>query len=362
MTDSDDRRDLTAVTALMEERRRFEQWIAALDARRDTTPAHVFARVHADYERRLAAVVEKLVSHGDALETRATELRVELDVVAQDEGRCRDERAELELRAHVGELAQKDFNRTVKGLDEALAKFAARRAELGEEMRGIEELLDAVRAEQAAHAAEPEPEAPAAQPAPARQSVPVAVHPEPETASESLGEPMTSEDEEPEPLASDDAFRAALATPGSPRPSRPIKAQVEPELFDASAAVEPPSTEVAPVIEEPGVDAHPVGETDDDRRSVTPSNTFDELAFLNSVVADAAGTEPGGDRPKESGPKARGSKEAVAVNITGDHPIVLKSAAEGNAQQKSLKCADCGTMNFPTDWYCERCGAELASL
>jgi len=29
---------------------------------------------------------------------------------------------------------------------------------------------------------------------------------------------------------------------------------------------------------------------------------------------------------------------------------------------KSLKCKECGTMNLPTEWYCERCGAELAAL
>jgi hypothetical protein len=29
---------------------------------------------------------------------------------------------------------------------------------------------------------------------------------------------------------------------------------------------------------------------------------------------------------------------------------------------KTLKCAECGSMNYPTEWYCERCGGELAAL
>jgi uncharacterized OB-fold protein len=29
---------------------------------------------------------------------------------------------------------------------------------------------------------------------------------------------------------------------------------------------------------------------------------------------------------------------------------------------KTLKCQECSTMNYPTEWYCERCGAELAAL
>ena len=37
------------------------------------------------------------------------------------------------------------------------------------------------------------------------------------------------------------------------------------------------------------------------------------------------------------------------------------SAAPAGAV-KTLKCGDCGTLNRPTEWYCERCGAELAAL
>ena len=29
---------------------------------------------------------------------------------------------------------------------------------------------------------------------------------------------------------------------------------------------------------------------------------------------------------------------------------------------KTLKCGECGSLNRPTEWYCERCGAELAAL
>ncbi len=32
------------------------------------------------------------------------------------------------------------------------------------------------------------------------------------------------------------------------------------------------------------------------------------------------------------------------------------------AAPKTLKCGECGTLNRPTEWYCERCGAELAAL
>ena len=39
------------------------------------------------------------------------------------------------------------------------------------------------------------------------------------------------------------------------------------------------------------------------------------------------------------------------------------TGSEGGASQaKTLKCQECGTMNYPTEWYCERCGGELAAL
>jgi len=31
-------------------------------------------------------------------------------------------------------------------------------------------------------------------------------------------------------------------------------------------------------------------------------------------------------------------------------------------QEKALKCPECGAMNYATEWYCERCGGELATF
>ncbi len=51
----------------------------------------------------------------------------------------------------------------------------------------------------------------------------------------------------------------------------------------------------------------------------------------------------------------------LAANVTANNPIVLRPAAQIE-QAKTLKCSECGALNYPTEWYCERCGAELASL
>ena len=51
----------------------------------------------------------------------------------------------------------------------------------------------------------------------------------------------------------------------------------------------------------------------------------------------------------------------LAANVSSNIPIVLRTAAV-TEQVKTLKCNECGAMNYPTEWYCERCGAELAAL
>jgi hypothetical protein len=87
----------------------------------------------------------------------------------------------------------------------------------------------------------------------------------------------------------------------------------------------------------------------------------DELAFLKSVSEEERkpssrrGSNPGG------GPGSTASR-------TGDAPATVASqgAPAGKTATptgaKTLKCGECGTLNRPTEWYCERCGGELAGL
>jgi uncharacterized OB-fold protein len=47
-------------------------------------------------------------------------------------------------------------------------------------------------------------------------------------------------------------------------------------------------------------------------------------------------------------------------NPGADEPLLEQKADSG--APRTLKCPECGTMNMPTEWYCEQCGAELAAL
>jgi hypothetical protein len=47
-------------------------------------------------------------------------------------------------------------------------------------------------------------------------------------------------------------------------------------------------------------------------------------------------------------------------NSDGAVPSYLRDVP--TETNKTLKCSECGTMNNPTEWYCERCGGELAAM
>ncbi len=82
----------------------------------------------------------------------------------------------------------------------------------------------------------------------------------------------------------------------------------------------------------------------------------DELAFLKSVTD--------GERLSAS-PRAAQFKPAPAEDDGTLPPAesILTPGNDGTADApKTLKCAECGSMNGTTEWYCAQCGAELAAL
>ncbi|MGH7547820.1 MAG: hypothetical protein ACREMM_06575 [Gemmatimonadales bacterium] len=109
------------------------------------------------------------------------------------------------------------------------------------------------------------------------------------------------------------------------------------------------------------------------RPQVTPIEVTkeDELAFIKSVTEDEKGGAPSPRRasgaqfqpaiptetPRTPSP-ARAANPAPAPIV----PESSKSADDDEEGAKTLRCKDCGTMNLPTEWYCEQCGAELAAF
>ena len=366
---------LAAVTALMEQRRRFEGWIAALDARQDATPAHVFERVHGDYSARLQVVVQELAAHADGLRIEMETLQGKLFLVEQDQQRAQDERAEGELRAHVGELPADDWTAASAASDDRLAELAMARADVEQELTRTRELLfEAERpAARTPDAAEAPVESDGASPRTSgRVSVP--------SARDSTVHASNSESvaEEPPEIAVES----------------PAVADVPPMELSASViAAEQQILELEDRnVAEPDAPAAPARS---DAPQASSGNRFDELAFLSSVVDEPVGEVESGpsDRPDEKARRNSFAQDQVrddgivnlsekrrtpldhmkamtelehegdppfASNVTGNYPIKLTEKPTEGA--KTLKCGECSAMNYPTEWYCERCGAELASL
>ncbi len=314
---------MDALAGLLEERRRYEGWLAQLEARRADSPSHVVDRVRGDYSGRLDAVTQKLRDRAEELEASAAGLRARIEALQGEESQRRDERAELELRALVGEYQPDQAQSSIAACDEAIGHLMGERSTLEAELSRITEVLALVA---------PPPLPPIESPS-SEASMPE----EPAAVAEGAvnhdqGEPLQTQE-----MATASALEtASLSTTAEPSPMD--------ELAFLHSVVDAPREEHAPVSAEPSV---PRAESSADllpppvltapRRPVTPLST--------SI-------------PTTRDPFASTAK--VSSLTPGSIPSFLKDMP--TEQVKTLKCQECGTMNYPTEWYCERCGGELAAM
>jgi hypothetical protein len=141
---------------------------------------------------------------------------------------------------------------------------------------------------------------------------------------------------------------------------------------EAPAAARAPAAEE--VLERPPVPPHPmepVAEAPPSQRAAPKPQPprvrehdhagaqVDELAFLKSVADEEAKPAPP-RRPSNPGPP--GSVQGSRAVETAPPPPSPGGKAGAPGVAKTLKCGECGTLNRPTEWYCERCGAELAGV
>ncbi|MEZ0336124.1 MAG: zinc finger Ran-binding domain-containing protein [Gemmatimonadales bacterium] len=142
-------------------------------------------------------------------------------------------------------------------------------------------------------------------------------------------------------------------------PSRP------PTPSPTPAPAPPPEPPAAEMIERspppppPPVDDEPVVPTiRTTQPKGAPAAPVDELAFLKSVADEDL--KPASRRASNPGAASQSHGGSRTVDAPPAPSEGRKSGAPGVA--KTLKCGECGTLNRPTEWYCERCGAELAGI
>jgi len=295
----------TSIEALLEERAQYEQWLTKLDAAANNAPASVRTKVRGDYEARLRGVIEQLRGHGATINgelQRHQSSQADLDAQRRH---AEEELAEAEVRHAVGEYSEDEWHRIRSESDGRLQGLREQLRSVGNEIARLSEVQMLIGG--SPRAAEPAPAPAPAPPAPA----PAAAAPPP------LADIIERSPPPPPPPVDEETFAEPPAPPA--RPSQP------------QSKAQPPAA--APV---------------------------DELAFLKSVADDEV--KPSSRRP--SNPGAGGGQSHAASRAVEAPPAPApaggKTGAPGVA--KTLKCGECGTLNRPTEWYCERCGAELAGV
>lgn len=308
---------LDALEALLAEKRKHEGYLAKLEERRAGTPEHVFARLRDEYLTKLMDAQVRAHAEAEALESG---LEVDQAAVAEIEARLTalgEERVEGELREAVGELDPKDWQVRLEGLNSDIAKAEEERDALTSAAARVRALVAEARGEPVVPAkVEPVADAAAAKPAPrADATAPLANAP--------------SFDE----LAFLQSVVGRQSTPALPI------APVEP--------IAPPPAS-PPVASKPEVTREPELALDSPMLGVAEGQPTADLSAPNPLATGLAA-------PNVAAPEMIDPEDA-------EPPSVLGRAGRSTQSIKTLKCADCGALNYPTEWYCERCGGELAAL
>lgn len=289
---------LEAVGALIGERSKYEGWIAALASKTDV-PVHVLEKVRTDYTGRLRTVLQAFAAHTPTLEAALAEYQARDAQLSAQEKTCRDEHAEGELRHMVGEYDSEQWDQVRVGHEALLGRLASERQGIAAELGSVQRSLAAM--------------AEAAQRA--------------RTIGETASPAMSaSRDESPTPAILAAMNEAPAAAPLSPSTFRPTPPSPPQELMD--------------------------------RRT-----QLDDLGFLRSTPRPVAPRDNGSEAQSVSTATASRSAEQPVLRIVQDTPLPVAAVTpSSNDAAKTLRCAECGTMNYATEWYCKRCGGELAVL
>jgi hypothetical protein len=300
-----------------------------------------------------------------------------------EEAKHRDEAAEAELRATVGELASEQFSEVTARTSGSIATLSEERGRLQAELSQLRHLLD------------------------------VGTAPLPVNA-------VTTDSPRMEPSAPD-AARLRLVDSGAPAPAPSPDAPPAPTPADWELSFEN-ALGGGPSAPPPRTSGARAAEKGPEKAAET--NPFDDLEFLKTMVdrntgehgvvsasreqgaesasreqsaesahrdhpAEPAASHPPAPEPLQTMPMSPPVKQRPAQPVpvvasglplimpdapappraeprfpqTGHRDSVPSYLKESPPEQvKTLKCQECGTLNYPTEWYCERCGAELAAL
>lgn len=299
-------RNAGEIEELLASRQQISEWLHRLGSAGSKVPESVRERVRSDYEARLSGVVDQLRSHSTAISDSLSGLRRQLAEQEREQGAEEEALAEAQLRYTVGEYSERDWRKHEERSGTQLERHGAEIHRLGEEIMRLEDVMAQI----------------AGAPAVAEEAEPVTIEKSADgedgaEAYQLQTDPFITLDDAPADPRTQSVFDEAPAFPSDPDPAmEPVPAEPavpEAPRFTPRGGVIPPRP----------------------RPSASHKAVDDELAFLKSVSPEA--------------PRATATETRV-------------SPPQASVGTKTLKCQDCGTLNRPTEWYCERCGAELSAV
>jgi hypothetical protein len=329
-----------AAERLLEERRQYEGWIARLgEPGPSPMPPHVVDRVRADYRSRLEDVTRQLARYGRELEANLAELELRRSEMLTQRSLREEALAEVRLRHTVGEFDDAQYADMSADHTSQIAQLAEDLESTERDIARLQEVLQLV------STPEPEPEPP---------PPPPLMLPEPPRPRTS-GAMRAPEIPAPAiPARRSGPFAAPAYPPGPPldelafiRSVAESAARAEPE---PEPALEPVAAEPAPT--DPLDEAVPVPMEPPAAAEATAPAEEDALGrpVQHMRLGDGEGQSGGAARPAHLA--SRGAET--------DQPAPRRS--DGEPPAKTLRCTECGTDNLPTEWYCEKCGAELSAF
>jgi hypothetical protein len=300
---------MTALQELLSERQRYEGWLAALEQRKTSTPPHVYERVRADYVQRLEGVSTRLAERTEQVRETIELLTSKLDTLRAKESDRSDARQEAELRAAVGEYSDEEWDRIREDADQELGQLAQERRTLEAELSEMQSIIESSAA--------------------------------PSVATDGVVGPSGS------------------VTQGDGTSASPVASA---SSVGASSA---PSTTTS---------AAAAGSSGSGRLSLNdfvadwPAKSVDPAASTPKTVTPQSATAQGDGTPRvrevdtvnsvgAPTPQSEGTPRYAQAAAASDTPVDHRRDNE-----KTLKCPECGAMNYATEWYCERCGGELATF
>jgi hypothetical protein len=369
-----DRDTVETVTKLLAERRKVTDWLSALVARRDSTPPAVFQKVHDDYTAKLDKVQAKLVAASDSVQAAAADVAARLTDKEEVLARKQDERAEAELRFSVGEYGEREWEKRRARLDDDLNAATAERDTLRDELHKLRDVLDDVSGVRTAATAMDEEPA-SAEPSAELTDAAAAPEFEPDAPMSAPGAQSGVESELPA-APSIPIHEQAVTAPSAPasiapvEPTQPLAPSFD-ELAFLKAVVGRPTPAGARHPAEPAlVSKRPTPESKrplPEPKRPTPAPKRDEPE-PSAPAGRAAAPTPPEPNPyalpepptpfPDPVPEPRVSQEMTPPRES----FFGRPTPRTSEAVKSLRCQECGTLNYPTEWYCERCGGELAAF